>query len=288
MRYFKKKDKKEEGSKSEKNKTEAEPRKTTMNDILIKLENLQSSANDVINMWDFAFPILSDVMRTHNSDDDRNEDDEHKDDGHQDFFHSTLYLLDILNNSTFAIAHAIQDSDDPIKVKEWQDTLGTIQRVVKTIVHHPLLNILKNSAKVQEGGEYEDLARADIQKYLNSLKFASDLIRQEEIKTNKVLSHIIGTQGKNLRDALVEYKTWIKDHQSEEFINFKKLFYKIENKDLLHGGEHFYSLEWIKHLAKFLAFVEIYRELKTRAECRDIKHDNRRKADIYRSMNITQ
>ena len=228
-------------------------RKTSIGDLLKRLENLSSSFNKIVNMWYYRFPNLSD-----------------KDTGLL-FEKNAHYFISMLFDSTFTIAHYIQESGDPQEKDVLRDTLGIIQAVVRSIVYHPLICILKDSMYVMDDGPRKDQAQESLKSCLEQLDRAAEALRREEIHHNEFFSNIKGDLGKDLREAFKKTEEWKREHpeeplqNSEEYGDFLHLFHQIKLEDLTHGEKFSYSLKWVKHLATFLAFVFTREHLKERA-----------------------
>jgi len=46
------------------------------------------------------------------------------------------------------------------------------------------------------------------------------------------------------------------------------IFHQIELENFIHGERFYYSLEWVKYLAKYLIFVSALDHLNERAKCK--------------------
>ncbi len=107
----------------------------TIDDILIKIDNFSSRADDVINMWFFNFPML-DKLEKQNA-----------------IKASTLfvYLINILYDSSWTVAYCIKNNCEINGDTSLRDSLGIIQDVIENFAHHPIISILKRSTEPLEG-----------------------------------------------------------------------------------------------------------------------------------------
>ena len=229
-------------------------RKTSVGDILKRLENLSSSLNKIVNMWYYRFPNLSDK------------------DTSSSFEDSVHYFITTLFDSTFTIAYHIQKSNDRQEKEVLRETLGIIQAGVRSIVYHPLICILKDSIYVLDDGPGKDQSQESLKSCLKYLNEAAEALRREEIRNNEFFSNITGDRGKALWKAFRKTEEWKRKNpkkplkDSKEYAKFVHLFHQIKLEDLIHGENFSYPLKWVKHLALFLTFVFTCERLKERAK----------------------
>ncbi len=214
--------------------------------ILQRLENLPSWGEDIVNMWSFRFPNLSD-----------------KD---QNLF---LDFINIIVESTVTVAYSIQEIDNPEEITELQDLLLVIQICIGTIAHHPIINVLKYSMELLDGGVSPDRkedTNFKIQDNIGILKYWSEEIKMEKREHNKILSSIGGAEVEAFRDKVKKVEECVREHpeyyiqdinKCEELDNFEDLFYKISLEKRAHVEKHPYSIEYLRHIANWLNFKTI-------------------------------
>lgn len=229
--------------------------KTSIENILSKIENISLSINEIMNIWHFRFPNLR-----------HKEGEEHL----TDFL---VYFLTLLTNSTFTIADHIQRSDDLKELEELRNTLSSIQCGVRSLVYQKTLTILKCSIEIWEFtekakeektkvGKAEAMikvgkAEAMIKKRLDFLKDRAKWIREEELEHNKVLANDQSFETQTFRKAsrkvekLALERPNVDISLSKEYLDCKEKFKRIKHKDLARCYRR-YSLDWVKHLSDIL------------------------------------
>jgi len=226
-----------------------------LEDTLKKLENLASSWNNIVNMWHHRFPNLSDTNIGLSFED------------------SVHYFIAMLFDSTFTIACYILKSSDRKKINDLQGTLGIIQDVVRSIVYHPMICILKDSMDLMDIDDpRKDQVQKDLKSCLEYLSESAKALRQEEIEHNEVFSSIKHESAKALREAFKKFEQFRREHpkepikSSDEYKKFHHIFHKIELENFIQGERLYYSLKWVKYLATCLNFVSALEHLKERAK----------------------
>jgi len=215
----------------------------SIENILQRLENFSSWGEEIVLMWRFRFPNLS------------NED--------QNLF---VYLMNIIGESTVTVAYFIQEIDDPEEISELQDLLLMIQGGIKTIAHHGIIKVLEYSMDMLDGGvsadKKEDI-NSKIEAELGRLKYWSEGLKRLEREHNKILSSIGCKELEAFRDEVKKVEECIQEHpeyyiqdidKCEGFNNFEDLFYKISLEKRAHAEKHPYSIEYLRHIANWLNF----------------------------------
>lgn len=211
--------------------------------ILQRLENFSSWGEEIVLMWRFRFPNLS------------NED--------QNLF---VDFMNIIGDSTVTVAYFIQEIDDPEEISELQDLLLMIQGGIKIIAHHSIIKVLEYSMDLLDGGVSADRKEdinSKIQKNINILKYWSEGIKMEERGHNKILASSGGKGLEAFRDEVKKIEECMREHpeyyiqdidKCERFDNFEDLFYKISLEKRAHAEKHPYSIEYLRHIANWLNF----------------------------------
>ena len=218
----------------------------SIENILQRLENLPSWGEDIVNMWSFRFPNLSD-----------------KD---QNLF---LDFINIIAESTTTVAYSIQELDNPEEISELQYLLSVIQRCIRTTAHHPIINVLKYSMELLDGGVSADRkedTNSKIQDNMKILKYWSGEIKMKAREHNKILSPIGGAEVEAFRDEVKKVEECVRRHPEytlqdidkwEGLDNFEDLFYKISLEKRTHAEKHPYSIEYLRYIANWLNFKTI-------------------------------
>ena len=231
----------------------------SIENILQRLENFTSWGEEIVLMWRFRFPNLS------------NED--------QNLF---VELMNVIGNSTVTVAHFIQEKeiDDPEKTLELQDLLLMIQGGIKIIAHHGIIKVLEYSMDLIDGSlsaDREKDVNSKIEEEIEKLKSWSDGIKMIEREHNKILPSIGGKEVEAFRDEVKNVEECMRKHpeyidninKCERFDNFKYLFYKISLEKRVYVEKHPYSIECLRHIANWLNFEIICLYLRYEAKQQD-------------------
>ena len=215
----------------------------SIENILQRLENFSSWGEEIVLMWRFRFPNLS------------NED--------QNLF---VDLMNIIGESTVTVAYFIQEIDDPEEISELQDLLLMIQGGIKIIAHHGIIKVLEYSMDLLDGGVSADRKEdinSEIRGNINRLKYWSEEIKMEKRKHNKILSSIGGVEVEDFRDEVKKVEECVREHpeyyiqdidKCDGLDNFEDLFYKISLEKRAYVEKHPYSIEYLRHIANWLNF----------------------------------
>ena len=216
---------------------------TAIEDLLIRLRNFTTSAEDVINTWSHRFPNLPDK-----------------------YAESFLMFFNTELNSANAVAECIRHSNNAEEIRKMQDSLKWIVESINYLVHHSFIDVLKYSMELLELREAQ--ASSDkqqdmislIEERAKSLKDWANAIENEEIRHNKLFSFIDTDDVKDFRDAHRKLRDWLlknpgKDPASApeykgEYDKFRHLFDKIPHEQV---GPYF-SREYVMYLANWLSF----------------------------------
>ncbi len=213
-------------------------------DILENLENFDNSAEDVVSMWAFRFPNLS---------------QEHTD--------ILITFMNTLLQSAQTVAYAIQEGADPQEIAKLQDELGVIQAQIKYVLHHRVLNALQFSIDLldltQDGTlateESKNKLERQMQEELTYLRNWDNALKVREAHHWPVLSVISGDEVRAFREISDKMEEWVRQNpntnfsEAEDFPSFGELFYKIPHEARLHALTIPYSKEYIERLADWMS-----------------------------------
>ena len=230
-------------------KTKEDPR---IKDVLQKLVYIGSSGEDVVSMWFFRFDLSSKT---------------------EELF---LEFMKMLLRFAQTVAYYIGESDNTKECTDLQNSLGVIQEGITTIVHHPIISVLKHNMELLElreaGAPSDEVQKIDsvIKGQLMKLKNGAQVIKREEMRYKKILTAIEGEEVEACREVARKVEKWMREHpgkpvnECEEFSNFRDLFYKISHEKFVYYAANIsYSKEFIRHLAAWLGFE---REIQNVAE----------------------
>lgn len=212
-------------------------------DILRRIANFSSTAEDVVNMWYFRLNVSEE---------------------NQELF---LVFVNTLMGVTKAVVCRIRESDPADEeCLDLQESLGVIQRGIKTMAHHPILTYLTHSMKLMELEEdrastnNEEDIRSTIQAQLKTLYNWANALKKREIEHEQILPHIKSSEADDFRVEAKGSRVWMHDHpgqridKSPNFKSYKDLFYNIPREELLCARNIPYSKEFIQDLAHWLGF----------------------------------
>jgi len=218
--------------------------KTSIENILKRIENMSLSFNEIMNIWHYRFPNLR-----------------HKE-GEEQLTDFIVYFLSLLTDCTFTIADNIQRSDEPTELEELQNTLSSIQCGIRSIVYHNTLTILKCSLEIWEFTVEKDETKVDkaeamIKERLDFLKQCAEWFREEELEHSILLANDESSETKSFRKASKKVeKLALEDSEvdiskSNEYLDCKEKFKRIKHKNLARCHRR-YSLDWVRHLSDSL------------------------------------
>lgn len=218
--------------------------KTSIENILKRIENMSLSFNEIMNIWHYRFPNLR-----------------HKE-GEEQLTDFIVYFLSLLTDCTFTIADNIQRSDEPTELEELQNTLSSIQCGIRSIVYHNTLTILKCSLEIWEFTVEKDETKVDkaeamIKERLDFLKQCAEWFREEELEHSILLANDESSETKSFRKASKKVeKLALEDSEvdiskSNEYLDCKEKFKRIKHKNLVRCHRR-YSLDWVRHLSDSL------------------------------------
>lgn len=222
-------------------------------DLLIRIDNFPSAAEDVINMWFYCFPNLS-IQDTH----------------------PFIVFINTVLSSTGTVAQFIAQTDNTDEIAMLQDSLDVIFGVMKTITHHPMISSFKYSMELLQLEERKSSSgRKQVESNLkqiidNARNWAEELMRYYR-QNEKVLAPITGNKVETFRKKYEELEAWAREHpgqnlnESKEFVTFRRLFYKIPIEKRISAKRWPYSTEYIRTLSDYLSFESIAQGLLSRA-----------------------
>ena len=216
---------------------------TAIEDLLIRLRNFTTSAEDIINMWSHRFPNLP-----------------------PKYAESFLVFFNTELNSAETVAWCIRHSNNAEEISKMQDSLRRIVESINYLVHHNFIDVLKYSMELLElreakasSDKQQDMISL-IDKRAEYLKDWANAIENEEYRKNKPFSFIDTADVKAFRKAYRQLTDWLlinpeKDPASaeeykKEYDNLRHLFDKIPHEQV---GPYF-SREYVMYLANWLGF----------------------------------
>lgn len=212
---------------------------TAIKDLLIRLRNLTTSTEEVINMWSHRFPNLP-----------------------AKYEESFLVFFNTELNSAETVAWCIRHSDNAEEVRKVQDSLKRIVESINYLVHHNFIDVLKYSMELLElkeaktpEDEQQDMISLIDERAAN-LKDWANAIETQEYRHNELFSFVETADVKAFRDAYRKFTDWLlinpdkNPADAEEYDNLKRLFYTIPHEQ---AGPYF-SREFVIYLANWLGF----------------------------------
>ena len=216
---------------------------TEIEDLLIRLRNFTTSAEDVVNMWSHRFPNLP-----------------------AKYAGSFLVFFNTELNSATTVAWCIRHSNNAEEIRKMQDSLERIGESINYLAHHNFIDVLKYSMellKLREAQASSDKQQdmiSIIEGRAESLKAWSNAIGSERYKKNKLFSFIDTDDVKAYREAYQKFIDWLLINREkdpayaeecrEEYDNLRRLFYEIPHEQV---GPYF-SKEYVLYLANWLGF----------------------------------
>lgn len=169
-----------------------------------------------------------------------------------------LVPFNVLLSSTHTVAHIIQGNNKKDDIQELQNSLELIQEGINQMAHHPIINILKYSMNLADGGETATEAKKGIQDNITALKRMSGWLTEIEKKYKKPFPSMEGNEVKVFREEFEKAEN--ENHRNVE--KLKNLFCKIPSQKRTHIKEVSYSPEYIRRLADEMCFYLILNDLK--------------------------
>jgi hypothetical protein len=212
---------------------------TTIEDLLIRLRNLTTSAEDVLNMWSHRFPDLP-----------------------AKYYESFLMFFNTELDSAETVAWCIRYSKSEREIRKMQNSLRRIVESINYLVHHKCIDVLKYSmellelkeANVSEGKQHD--ITSEIDEATKNLKEWADAISREEYRHNKPFSFANTPDVKALREKYQKLAEWMLENPKKspdkdyaEYDNFSRLFYKIPHEQ---AGPYF-SKDFVLYLANWIS-----------------------------------
>lgn len=212
---------------------------TTIEDLLIRLRNFTTSAEDVTNMWSHRFPELPD-----------------------EYYQSFKVFFNIESDSADTVAWCIRHCKDEEEICKMQDALKRIVESINYLVHHRLIDVLKHSMRLLELREASasSVKQEEIESQINDctahLKGWADAIQTEECEHNMPFSFVGTADVKALRGKYQKLTDWMMKNPEKDpardyrgYKNFSRLFYKVPHERV---GPCF-SKEYVMYLANWLS-----------------------------------
>ena len=217
--------------------------KANIEERIKKLQNYINRVEEVINKVSFRFPDLPVECRV-----------------------DIITFVNVLLLSAISVAYRINETDDIKEISRLQDCLEIIQEGIRSMIHHPMINILKSSAELQEidlPGDKKRIFQERINASLKTLEDNATNLKKEELKL-EILPTLKGTNADNFREMakitanklakLMQEKKEKEIESSEEFNSFKESFHNIDLDDRINAIKHPYTPKCLEKLAEFFAF----------------------------------
>jgi hypothetical protein len=233
-------------------------KQASIKDVLRRIRNFESTAENLVNMWAYRFPNLfpkkvkEEVGR---------------------FESHSVKSINVLLYATESVALSFQKSETTATddTSDLQDSLRAIQDGIDGIAHHRILTILKRSIDLEDVDlKQKDRRRIEskIEEDMRSFrKWVGRLHRLESehipILPSIQVELIPGAEG----ESITAFRKWCKKlenwtrknprkepHQYEGFKELKKAFYAIPGERSVRAAKIVYSARFVKILAMWLTF----------------------------------
>jgi hypothetical protein len=231
--------------------------KASIENLLRRIRDFESTAENIVNMWLFRFPNLyqgeveEEVGR---------------------FESHAVKFVNVLLHATESVALYIRESGgEGAEIPDLQDSLRAIQDAIDGIAHHGILKVLKRSIDLEDidtGLKEKKRIRSRITEDLSVWKEWVDAFRRLEIERNGILSSIdVKSMSQDERDAVEAFRDSCdrirksrrddpgrRPNEYEEFGVFRSSFLAIPSERIVSAVKVMYSTEYVKILAHWLAF----------------------------------
>jgi hypothetical protein len=176
----------------------------------------KNSAEIVINKKETKATLKISDGRTHDLKVKKEKDKYYIDFFLEDIGSFFLVPLTVLLRSTLTVAHIIQGNNKREDIPELKNSIELIQGGIKQMAHHPIINILKYSMDLADGGETATEAKKGILDNLTVLKRMVDWLTEIEKKPQKLFPLIEDDEVEVFREELKKAK-------NENYRNVEKL-----------------------------------------------------------------
>lgn len=225
---------------------------TTIEDLIIRLRNLTTLAEDVTNMWSHRFPDLP-----------------------AKYYESFLIFFDAESNSAETVAWCIRCGSDAEEILKMQDSLKRIVESINYLTHHRFIDVLKHSTQslelreANESSDKQEETESKINEHIEYLKAWAKAIQTGERGHNTPFSFADTADAKALREAYRELREWTLKNPGKnptdnytKYDNFKHLFYKIPHEQ----AGPCYSKDFVLYLANWISLEYERAKLMHRAQ----------------------
>jgi hypothetical protein len=245
-------------------------KQASIEDVLRRIRNFESAAENLVNMWAYRFPNLSpkkvkeEVGR---------------------FESHSVKSINVLLSATESVALSLQESETTVadETSELRDSLRAIQDGIDGIAHHRILTILKRSIDLEDIDlKPRDRRRIEsrIEIRIKALKKWVDRLRKLERENIPIfpsiqvrsIPRVEGESVTAFRKRCKELEDWMRKNPRREpdrygrFQGLKKSFYAIPRERSVRAAKIVYSTEYVKILARWLTFRRMCHVVRKMAE----------------------
>jgi hypothetical protein len=210
-------------------------------DIVLKLAKFIAPAQDIVNMWDSRFF--------------RSIPEKNIDYSNDDIISSFKVPINVLLRSTFAVAYFIRDANKEEEEKEiqWlQSSLEKIQGGISDMAHHLIINVLKHTMYLEDGGKK---AINEINENLDRLRKNNDWLKEMEKKNTRFPL----VEGNEVEEFRIAVENMMSKKAGMESDTLKRLFLKIPPEKRPRLKDVVYSTDYVKQLADEMTYDAISR-----------------------------
>lgn len=236
---------------------EKNPSQASIEDLLRRIRDFESTAENIVNMWLFRFPnlYLGEVEKEVGR-----------------FESHSLAFVNVLLYATESVAlHIREGGSTETEISNLQDSLRAIQDAIDGIAHHGILKILKRSINLEDidiGLKEKRSIKSRTIEDLRLWKDWVDAFRRLEMECNGILPSIDvksipleeGASVKAFRESCREMARLRREdpgkkpNEHEEFEKFRSTFLAIPSERIVSAATVVYSTEYVKTLARWLTF----------------------------------
>jgi hypothetical protein len=189
-----------------------------------------------------------------------------------DLFHSFIVMQ---FNSTYAVAESIRTGNDAEEIEELQYALEIIQERIDDVLHFPMLLILKDAAKLEDVGGTED----ERNRLYNQMDWESFGLNHWANVYFKIDNHnpILPTLGdqvphaSSFRSVSGQFEEQYRQSPVSdpddypEYREMQQHFFQIAPEAIIHDSRIRFTSDYIKELAREMAFDQIHRRVENNA-----------------------
>lgn len=189
--------------------------KIKIKELLKKIANFTTQAEDVINDWDNRLPNISDEDSA-----------------------TLVNLVNYLLEPTFTVASFIEDDINKKNsdMDDLQLSLGIIQAAIKDMFHHELITILKKSIRLLEVIE-DNIPEHEVNPFINDINLEIERLPDDEKE-----------KACNIKKEIDEHIKWVKENNKNIFLTIQPDWKLLPNIDEENEDEDIkkYHDEYVK------------------------------------------